>query len=44
MEELREYVEELEVILGDDVLDWDVDKYFLDGLDRLQKNLNVQWD
>ena len=44
LEELREYVEELEVILGDDVLDWDVDKYFLDGLDRLQKNLNVQWD
>ena len=34
----------MEVILGDDVLDWGVDKYFLDGLDHLQRNLDVQWD
>ena len=42
--ELRECVGKLEVVRGDDVLDWDVDKYFLDGLDRLQKIRDVQWD
>ena len=42
--ELREYVERLEAVPGDDVLDWDVDKYFLDGLDHLQKIRDVQWD
>ena len=41
---LRECVEKLEVVRGDDVLDWDVDKYFLDGLDHLQKIRDVQWD
>ena len=41
---LKKCVERLEVIVGDDVLDWDVDKYFLDGLDHLQKNWDVQWD
>ena len=30
--------------MGDDLLDWDVDKYFLDGLGRLQNNRDVQWD
>ena len=44
LEELRGYVEELEIVVEDDVLDWDVDKYFLDGLDHLQKNRDVQWD
>ena len=44
LEELRACVGELEVVMGDDVLDWDVDKYFLDGLDHLQKDRNVQWD
>ena len=43
-EDMRKCVERLEVILGDDVLDWGVDKYFLDGLDHLQRNLDVQWD
>ena len=37
LEELRRCVGELEVVLGDDILDWDIDKYFLDGLDHLQK-------
>ena len=44
LQELRECVERLEVVRGDDVLDWDVDKYFLDGFDHLQKNLDVQWN
>ena len=44
LEELRECVERLEVVRGDNVLDWDVDKYFLDELDHLQKNLDVHWD
>ena len=41
---LRKCVEKLEVVRGDDILDWDVDKYFLDGLDHLQKIRDVQWD
>ena len=41
---LRTRVGELEVTIGDDVLDWDVDRYFLDGLDHLQKDYDVQWD
>ena len=41
---LRRRVKRLEVVVGDDILDWDVDKYFLDGLDHLQKNRDVQWD
>ena len=44
LEELRRCVERLEFIAGDDVLDWDVDKYFLDGLDHLQMNRDVEWD
>ena len=44
LEELRTYVGELEVVTGDDALDWDVDKYFLDGLDHLLKGRDVQWD
>ena len=38
LEDVRKCVERLEVVRGDDVLDRDVDKYFLDGLDHLQKN------
>ena len=35
LEELRMYVEELEVAIGDDVFDWDiVDEDFLDGFDH----------
>ena len=41
---LGECVEKVEVVRGDDVLDWNVDKYFLDGLDHLQRNRDVQWD
>ena len=41
IEELRGCVEKLEIFTGDDVLDWDVDKYFLDGFDHLQKNRDV---
>ena len=44
LEELKECVEKLEVFTGDDILDWDIDKYFLDGFDHLQKNQEVRWD
>ena len=44
LEKLRSCVEKLEVVSGDDGLDWDVDKYFLDGLEHLQKNRDAQWD
>ena len=44
LEELRECIERLEVFTGDDILDWDDDKYFLDGLDHLQKNRDIRWD
>lgn len=44
MDKLRSCVGELEVVAGEDVLDWDVDKDFLDGLGHLQKHLDVQWD
>ena len=44
LEELKTCVGKLEVVTGDDCLDWDVDKYFLDGLDYLQKDRDVQWD
>ena len=36
MEELRESVEELKVAAEFDILGWDFDKYFLDGLDHLK--------
>ena len=42
--ELRSCVGELEVVTGDGVLDWDVDKYFLDGLEHLQKSRGVRCD
>ena len=32
LERLRECVEWVELLLGDDALDWSLDKYFLDGL------------
>ena len=41
---LRSCVGELEVVVGDGVLDWDVDKYFRDGLGHLQMNRDVEWD
>jgi len=42
--DLKGRVEKLEVVTGDGVLDWDVDKYFLDGLEHLQNDRDVQWD
>jgi len=36
LKELGGCVEKLEVVAGDDVLDWSVDKYFLDGVKHLQ--------
>ena len=44
LEELRTYFGELKVVTGDDALDWDVEKYFLKGLDHLLKGRDVQWD
>ena len=44
LDELKRCVEKLEVVTGDDALDWDVDKYFLDGLEHLQGNRDIRWD
>ena len=44
LDELRTYVEKLEVVMGDEIFGWDVDEYFLDGLDHLQNNRGVEWD
>ena len=44
LDELKRCVGKLEVVIGEDALDWNVDKYFLDGLEHLQQNRDVQWD
>lgn len=44
LEELEGCVERFEVTIGEHVLGWDVDRYFLDGLEHLQERRNVQWD
>ena len=44
LEKLRSSVEKLEVFTGDDVLDWDADKFFLDGLEHLRENRDIRWD
>ena len=44
LDELKTCVEKLEVVMGDEIFDWDVDEYFLDGLDHLQNNRRVEWD
>ena len=44
VEELRSCIGNFEIATGDDILDWDIDKYFLDGLEHLQNRRNVQWD
>jgi len=36
LEELRSCIRKFEFVTGDDVLDWDIDKYFLDRLEHLQ--------
>ena len=44
LEELRGCVERFEVAVGDGVLGWDVDRYFLDGLGHLRECRDVRWD
>ena len=44
LDKLKRCVEKLEVVLRNGALDWDVDKYFLDGFEHLQKNRDVEWD
>jgi hypothetical protein len=44
LEALEECIERFEVTVGDNVLEWDVDKYFLDGLDHLRERRDVRWD
>ena len=38
LEELRRCIETFEYVTGDDTLDWNVNDYFLDGLDHLRRN------
>ena len=42
--ELEEYIEKFEVTVGNNILGWDVDKYFLDGLEHLRERRDVRWD
>ena len=42
--ELRRCIEKFRLATGDDVLDWDIDGYFLDGLGHLRNHRNVQWE
>ena len=44
LDELRECIEGFEVTVGDDVLGWDVDRYFLAGLDHLRDRQDVWCD
>ena len=44
LEELKECIERFEVTVGDNVLEWDLDKYFLDGLEHLQERRSIGWD
>ena len=41
LDQLRECIEGFEVTVGDKVLGWDVDRYFLAGLDHLRKCRDV---
>ena len=43
LDQLRACVGEFEVTVGDDVLGWDVDRYFLAGLDHLRDRRDVWW-
>ena len=38
LEELRRWVETVKFVTGDDILDWNVDDYFLDGLDHIRRD------
>ena len=42
--ELEECIEKFEVTVGNNVLEWSVDKYFLDGLEHLRERRDVRWD
>ena len=44
LDRLERCVGKLEVVIGDGALDWDVDKYFLDGLEHLQGDRDLEWD
>lgn len=44
LEELERYMERFEVIVGDNVLERDVDKYSLGELDNPLERQGVQWD
>jgi len=46
LEELRSCTGNFELVTGDAILDWDIDRprYFLDGLEHLRNSRNVQWD
>ena len=44
LDQLRECIERFEVTVEDKVLQWDVDKYFLAGLDHLQDRRDVWCD
>jgi len=43
LEELRSCIGKFDLVTGDDILDWDIDRYFLDGLEHLRNRRNVQW-
>jgi hypothetical protein len=38
LEELRRYIGTFKLVMGDDALDWNVDDYFLDGLDNFRRD------
>lgn len=38
LEELRRYIGTFKLVTGDDALDWNVDEYFLDGLDQFRRD------
>ena len=44
LEGLRRCVKRFGLTTGDDVSDWDIDEFFLDGLEHLRNRRNVQWE
>ena len=44
LDQLRDCIEDFEVTVGDKVLGWDVNRYFLAGLDHLRERLDVWCD
>lgn len=41
LEQLRECVGRLEIVMGDDVLDWNIDDYFFDGLEHVRRDRHL---